>query len=136
MLIGNLYTFFEEMSKSNTIFNFYSTFSFFVWSILLPQIHSIPITHINTVHLCIFSLSLYITYAYIYKDFCLIYKSGILSILMHLCINRLFWLMTHNNLWCGFIQTSSREGHSYSLCFQSSVTTKKAALNTFGTHTS
>lgn len=51
--------------------------------------------------------------------------------LVHLCVNRFFWLMTRNILWCGFIQTSSREGHSYSLCFQSPVTTKKAVLNIF-----
>lgn len=34
-----------------------------------PPIYPISITHINTVHLCIFSPSLYIIYVYINKDF-------------------------------------------------------------------
>lgn len=53
--------------------------------------------------------------------------------LLHLYVNFffLFWLTTRYILWCGFISTFSRDGHSYSLCFQYSVTTKKVGLNIF-----
>lgn len=42
-------------------------------------------------------------------------KWNTIHTLVHLCINRYFWLMTPSILWGGIIQTPSTGGHLYSL---------------------